>query len=262
MTDDRNDPFFQYPRTDYATSDGPVGMPILYFDASVMMALFFTDPGKARSLLEKDGFEPVRFGNGKALVGVAFYEYRNTTIGDYNEVGVAVAAVPPGTPLPFSPLLSLMRHPDKNRVGLHIIDLPVTTSAACAAGRDIWGYPKFVTPIRFAVAGARFDGAVSDPETGGEILTLSGRVGPGVPAPLLDLVLYSRLDGRILRGTANTRGGGTLSLPGSLRLNVSDGGTHRMARNLRALGLADARPAFVSRSNTLQLRLNAGAVVG
>lgn len=260
MVRDDADPFFQYPRYDHATSQGPVAMPILYYEDSNFMTLFFIDLERARAKLAPAGLEPVRFLGGKALAGVAFYQYRSTSIGPYDEVGVAIAALPAGTAVPALPLLSMMRDPDHNRVGFHILDLPVTTAAACAAGREIWGYPKFVTPIGFSLDRGRFEGTVTDPGDGSAMLRLAGRVGPGLPAPLLDLVLYSRLDGALVRATAITRGGGRACLPGSVRLEVS-ASDHRMAATLRDLGLADARPAFVTHTDRLQLRLNAGVTI-
>ncbi|WP_022979694.1 acetoacetate decarboxylase family protein [Ideonella sp. B508-1] len=261
MTDWNRDPFFQVPLNLLPTSEGEVAMPILYHDNSNFLAMFWVDHPRAQAQTDADGFEAVRFGNGKALAVVAFYEYRQTAIGPYNEVGVAIAAVPPGTALPRSPLRSLLRTPDRNPVGFDIIDLPVTTPAACAAGREIWGYPKFVTPIRFSLGSGQFCGTVKDPAAQGPIVTLSGRMGLSVPAPLLDLVLFSRHRDQILRGSAITRGGGRLCLPGSVRLEVSDS-AHRMANHLRELGLDGARPFCVSHTHRLQLRLNAGAVVG
>jgi len=261
MTDWHRDPFFQVPTNLMSTSEGDVAMPIKYYDDSNFLAMFWVDLARAQRHAAQDGLEAVRFGNGKALAVVAFYEYRETAIGAYNEVGVAVAAVPPGTALPRAPLMSLLRSPDKNQVGFYVIDLPVTTPAACAAGRDIWGYPKFVTPIGFSLTPDQFCGTVKDPDAEGDIVALTGRTGLGVAAPLLDLVLYSRLAGKVLRGTAITRGGGRLCLPGSVRLNVS-GSRHRMANNLRDLGLSGARPFAVSHTDKLQLRLHAGAVVG
>jgi len=260
MRDFSHDPFFQYPQTNYPTSQGEVAMPILYFDDSNFMAAFFVDIEKAQPLLLADGFEAIKFGNRKALAIVAFYQYRHTSIGAYNEVGVAIAAHPPALPISSSPLLSLFRHPDNNSVGFCIIDLPVTTPAACAAGREIWGYPKFVTAIDFSLNGKCFSGVVTDPSTSTPLLKLSGTTGLSVSGPLLDLVLYSRHHGTTLRATANTRGGGKICLPGSVRLEVSNS-SHRMAENLRALGLANAKPVFVSHTHALQLRLNAGAVL-
>ena len=260
MTPYDSDPFFQYPRYDHATSEGPVAMPILYFEDSNFMALYLIDFERARAKLEPAGLEPVRVLGGKALAGVAFYQYRTTTIGPYNEVGVAIAAMPAGMAQPALPLLSMFRSPDHNRVGSHILDLPVTTAPACAAGREIWGYPKFVTPIDFSLRSGEFAGAVADPAGGPPLVRLAGRTGLGVPGPLLDLVLYSRLDGRLVRATAVTRGGARLALPGSVRLEVS-ASDHRMAANLRDLGIPGAKPVFVTHTDRLQLRLNAGVVL-
>jgi hypothetical protein len=260
MQDFAGDPFFQYPQTNYPTSEGYVAMPILYFDDSNVMAFFFVDLAKAQALVAREGFKAINVGMGKALAGVAFYEYRHTSIGPYNECGVAIAVTPPDTRLPWIPLYSLLRHPDKNRIGFHILDLPVTTAAACAAGREIWGYPKFVAEIGFSQKGREFSGSVTDPATSSPIFKLSGRMGFGVPAPLFDLVLYSRLEGKALRATAITRGGGALCLPGDMKLEISES-SNRMAQNLRALGLENSKPAFVSRTHSLKLRLNAGAVL-
>ena len=257
----QSDLFFQYPRNTVATSEGKVEMPILYYDNSVMMALFRVDSNKAQALVAEQGLQVVRTLGGKALAGLAFYQYRDTSIGVYNEVGVAIAVVPSGTKAPRYPLVSMLNTLDKAPVGFCILDLPVTTPAACAAGREIWGYPKFVTPIAFSLKGSQFDGVVTDPDTHQDLLHLSGKAGAGIPGPLLDLVLYSRHNAGLLRTLVNTRGGAHICLPGSMRATVSDSSTHPMAQRLRALGLHHARPAFVFHSHALQLRLNAGAVL-
>lgn len=259
MTAWDRDPFFQYPQTNAATSEGDVALPILYYDDSQCMGLFYVDHAAAQAMVQGDGLDAVRFAGGKALVGVAFYQYRQTSIGVYNEVGVAIAVVPAGTRQPALPMLSMLGALDARHVGFFIVDLPVTTAAACAAGRELWGYPKFVTPIRFVLQGGRFNGAVVDPAGTGDIVELSGDAGVAVPGPLLDLVLYSRRNGALLRTLVNTRGGGRIGRSGSMRLTVT--GQHPMAQRLRALGLANAAPSIVMYSDRLQLRLNAGALI-
>ena len=62
MTDHGRDPFFQYPLTSYPTSEGDVATPILYFDNSNFMALYYADHGRAQSLVGREGFDAVRFG--------------------------------------------------------------------------------------------------------------------------------------------------------------------------------------------------------
>jgi hypothetical protein len=257
----QSDPFFQYPLSSAPSSEGPVALPILYYDNSTLMALFWVDHAVAQALVAPAGLQAVRFGGGKAMLAVAFYEYRDTAIGPYNEAGTAIAVLPPGARAPALPLLSLYNSLDKRHIGFHVLDLPVTTAAACAAGRDIWGYPKFITPIGFDLQGDRFEGRIADPVGQGDLLKLSGQAGIGISGPLLDLVLYSRVDGQLLRTLVNTRGGGKACLPGSMRLSVSDRSTHPMARHLLQCGLGDARPWMVMHTHRLQLRLNKGAAI-
>ena len=256
----QNDFFFQYPRTPFQTSEGAVDLPIFYYDNSVLMALFRVDYDKAQAMVADEGLDAVRVSGGKALVGLAFYEYRETSIADYNEVGLAIAVVPKGTRAPKFPMLDMLKPLDKASVGYFIVDLPVTTPAACAGGREIWGYPKFVTNIDFSLRGNGFDGSVTDPDTGKNLLRMAGKTGLGLPGPLLDLVLYSRLQGQMLRALVNTRGGAKICLPGSMSVEVC-ASEHPMADHLRELGLNNAKPFMLFYSHALQLRLNAGAVL-
>lgn len=263
MQDNRHkrDVFFQYPLSRFTTSEGEIDLPILYFDDSVTMALFLVDRSKAAALVTDPELTVVPVLGGKALVGVAFYQYRHTAIGAYNEVGVAIAVAPQGVACGCAPLATLMRPLDKNPLGFHIIDLPVTTAAACSAGREVWGLPKFVTPIDFNLSGRRFGGAVQHPETGEVMLTLSGQARCAVPGPLLDLVLYSRHEQKLLRALVNTRGGARWMRGAGFMLRVAKEAQHPMAERLRALGLEQASPVAVCASDQLQLRLNAGAPV-
>lgn len=258
---DPHDVFFQYPVTPFATSAGNVDLPIFYYDNSLCMAVFLVDLDKARALVTDERLQVVPAWGGKALVGLAFYEYRHTAIGAYNEVGLAVLTAPRGCRLPRLPLLRMLGSLDRNPMGFHILDLPVTTEVACAAGREAWGLPKFVTPIDFALRGREFRGSVRDPEGDHPIVTLEGKGGLGVPGPLLDLSLYSVRDGKLLRTLVNTRGGATCMLGGGMRVTIDPQSGHPMAQRLRQLGLQNARSFFVSAGHRLQLRLNAGAVV-
>ena len=255
------DVFFQYPVNELEVSTGNVALPIFYYDSSVCMAIFMVDLENARSLVMDERLEVVRFRGDQAMVAIAFYEYRLTAIGSYNEVGVAIAVEPKGVVSPRMPLLTMLGPLDKNPMGFHVIDLPVTTDSACAAGREVWGLPKFVTPIEFNLRGNRFLGQVKSPDEECSIISLEGAGTFGLPAPLLDLSLYSVRDGKLLRALVNTRGGCKCMLGGSIRARVDRQSSHPMANRLRQLGLDNAKPRFVMASHRLQLRLNAGAQV-
>ena len=252
------DPFFQYPRNVVVTSNGDVAMPILYYEASQLMAFFWLDYDKVKTLIS-ERLDVVRFGS-KALGVIAFYEYRNTSIGSYNEVGTAIACVPKGTKQPRWPMLSLFNRLDNNVIGFNVIDLPVTSEAACAAGRDIWSYPKFVSPIDFSLRDGCFDGRVQHPSDAEPVFLLSGCMGPGIGHPLIDLILYSEHRGEMLRTLVNIRSTGRVCLPGSMLVSISRD-NHPMAERMVAMGLQHAKPAFVTHTHGLQLRLNSGAVL-
>ena len=252
------DPFFQYARTAVATSEGNVDLPFFVYEASIFSSGYWIDLERAQALVVNTGLEAVRFENGKALIGVNFYDYRNTSVGSYREVATAVAVVPKGLTPPRFPFLSLFGNMDKVAMGFYIFDLPVTTAAADVAGREIWGLPKFVTQIDFARNGERFEIRVTDPDTKDTILKFSGVGGVGAPGPLFDAVLLSSKHGKILRTVVTTRGGAKFRFAGSIRLEVSDI-QHPMAQRLIALGLKDAQPSFFSQSDKLQMRLSAGA---
>lgn len=256
------DRFFRVATTTRRTSEGAVHLPILYYDASNVVALFEADLDGVRSLLEGTGLEPAMVTGRRATVGLSFYEYRHTTVGIYNEVGTAIFVVQEGQRHPRVPLADTLMAPARRRVGAHVVDLPVTTPEADAAGRELWGYPKFVTPIPFTLRGRHFHCAVMDPASPSEpICEMTGRMGPGLPAPPMSLMTYTHLDGALIRTHVDVRGMVMVRTPGELALRVG-GSNHRMARNLRTLGLDGARPRLVLSTRQFQSKLHEGTPVG
>lgn len=256
MTEQR-DPFFQVPQTVRTTSEGEFDFPIFYFDASNLLAFFLGDRGAAAARLSGTGLQPALTIGNRALVALSHYEYRRTGIGAYNEVGLALPVLPEGAPQVRNPIQGLYGAVDERHLGLHVLDLPVTTALACAGGREVYGLPKFVTEIPFRLDRNGFETGVLDPDGQGSIFSLSGRLRPGVPVPPMSLVLYSHLEGEMLRSTVNVRGRMTLRPAHGLHLHVGES-NHRMANNLRELGLEGARPVVVMDTHRFQSRLNAG----
>lgn len=256
----RDDPFFLVPRHAVRTSEGPVELPILYYDTSSLFAFFMVDRARVESVLAGSGLVPALTVGGLALAALACFEYRDTSVGAYNEVGLAVAVTRPGEATVlggWKELLATLQQPEMRRVAFHILDLPVTTAAANAAGREIWGFPKFVTDIPFRWQGQSVDCRVMVPGTDEPVLSLSGMMGAAVPSAPMGLALLSQHEGRLCRSTVNVRGSTRLALPGSVRL-VAGSGPHPMAGHLRALGLEEARPLALMWSHAFQSRLNAG----
>ena len=228
----------------------------------MLNAFFLADSHKVAELLQGTGLMPALTLGGKSLVALGCFEYRDTSVGVYNEVGLALAVLPQGDTLAlggWKDLIATIRQPEERRVAFHIVDLPVTTAAANAAGREIWGYPKFITDIPFSLQGRQFNCEVKTPE-GGPLMQLAGKIGPSIPATPLSLTLLSFLKGQMLRATVNVRGTQRTALAGSLTLRVPDS-THPMAQRLHTLGLDGAKPFAVSWTHDFQSRLNAGVAV-
>ncbi len=254
-------PFFDVPRTTQETSAGPVDLPILYYDTSFVFAFFLVDQAAAAAQLDDPDLRMAMNIKDKTLVALANYQYRNSTVGDYGEVGLALPVVPKNAK-PGERWLHPLRDVDnRNRdLGFRVLHLPVTTEAANAAGREIWGLPKFVTPISVNHSGRMIDVSVDDPEGNGSIMTLFGRAGLGCPSPQVPVMLYSRLNEEMLRTTVNGRGPATTRLGGSVKLRIG-GSDHPMAHTLRELGMDGLSPFAVHTTHSSQSRLNAGVPV-
>lgn len=260
------DPFFNVPRTLASTSEGPVQLPILYHRTRNLNAFFMADPQAVQAALAAAGgrgLQPTCYWRGRALVVLACYEYQDTSIGPYNEIGLAVPVVRAGV----RPRLGHWRQTlvdvdsPQRELGFFVLHLPVDTAAACAAGRDIWGLPKYVAPIHYGRRGDQVHVALADPtqpqQEEAAILRLSGRVGRSVPGPSLAPVLFSRRGAQWLKTTVNVRGGGRVHGGSGLQLQVGSS-SHPMALTLRQLGLDGARPWLVMDTDRFQSRLNGG----
>lgn len=252
------DRFFAVSQLRRATSAGPVHLPILYRDVTNVVALFEAPLASVEAVLAGTGLEAGMVVGDRAVVALSCYEYRDTSVGVYNEVGTAIFAVRLGERRPRWGWADLYASPLRRVLAAYVLDLPVTTPQADAAGREIWGYPKFVTAIPFRAQGRDVACSVEDPDpAGGRVLSLAGRLGPGLPAPPFDLVTYSFLQGGLIRTPIEVRGLLTAHAPGTVRLEVGSS-THRMAANLRRLGLVAARPRLVLRTDRFQSILHGG----
>lgn len=252
--------FFDVPLHTEQTSLGSIELPILYHDVSVCQGFFWCDVQRAQALLSGTGLRPAVFAGGRAMAGIAAFEYRDSTAGVYNEVGLALAVLPPSITEPRFPALEFFRKPSQRSVGVTILDLPVTTPLAYAAGRELWGYPKFVTEIPITIGQKQVHAAVLEPHGGDPIMQLEGTLGWAMPTPGVDLVTYGHHRGAIIKTAITTRARFMTSFRPSVTLTVG-ASNHRMAENIRSLGLDGAR-AFVAMNCTrFQSILHAGVPV-
>lgn len=264
------DPFFDVPSTTVQTSTGPVQLPILYRRTRNLNAFFMVPTEQVNRALVQKGAGALSPGcqiGGRSLVALACYDYQDTSIGPYREIGLAVPVLPPGVRPTLRHWLQTLTDVDSpsRQLGFHVLHLPVDTEAACAAGREIWGLPKFVTPIAYDDTPGQVRIVLHDPRhpyrADLAILRLEGRLGTGLPGPSVSPLLYSHHEGQWLRTPVRVRGGGQAHVRPALHLRTG-GSAHPMAQVIRELGLDGARPWLAMATERFQSRLPAGQPMG
>ena len=218
-------------------------LPIRYFDVQCLVATFLAPPDKASELLVGAGLQPVLQEDGRAVVDLYCIEYRKTDIGPYNEVGLTVRALAPGDPVAAS----------------YVIYLPVSTAVACRAGREIWGYNKFVAAIDVSSERKTFSTVLRD-EGHETICALEGRRDASVPAPPTDILTFTLHHGQLIKTVIRVPTPSFASSGDSFLFKVGTS-KHPMADNLRTLTLDRARPVLVYYTNPFQALLFPGQAI-
>lgn len=239
-------------QTPSPTSAGPCDMPILYRDAS-FLGLFYRVPvARAQALMEGLPFEvfPIF---GKALVLLISFEYRDTTVGSYGELGLAIQCKRRGTRPGLAKFLFGMK--SQEETGLYVVNLPVTTEPARAAGVELWGYPKYVTTME-----TDFSAPDRCRIRLGDELEITHRRGFGLKMKGLPFITWTVKDGRMLRTVIpvghRVRYGGASSVAIEV---LGDGPT---AKTVRALGLDATKASYAFRTDAMRAVLPHGVDMG
>ena len=212
--------------------------PMFFRDFAMMGGVFLADYKKARVALAPLGLKPLHLPFGKTLVAVHCMEYKDSDIGPYNEISLAIA-VKRGW-LPFVNLLQAARSQATGVFHASIQALPVTTRTALDGGVDFFNYPKYLADIRFRETASHRVCTLRDKDGGDVVLEFVGRrIGtwscPPSAQVLSTLYTYPKLNGETVRArmVVDRRESAGKWLRGAdLRL-----GTHTRAREFAALGL-------------------------
>lgn len=236
---------------------GTVDLPILYHDASVIEMIYIVDSAKVRALIKANGkadyFEPYSI-CGKTYLLIVVMEYRDTSVGAYNEVAVAVDCKRKGTnPSLLSWLWDLRSTKDH---ALVLFNLPVTSDAALAAGKHVWGFPKYISDINTTFEKGHFRGKLGEEfeitHTSGCGLTLGG-----LPWPLLTVK-----DGHLTNLVVNIGSKAKYYSGSSVKITPGENTKGPTITTIRNLGLLDKKPLLVSRADAFTSILPEGTVLG
>lgn len=195
-----------------------VALPVEVREARSAAATFLVRHAAAARLMAGTGLTPKSLPGGRAICILAAVQYVDNDLGPYNEVAMCLAVgAADGAP-----------------AGAYIHQLPVDGEFTCAAGREVWGFPKWLADIDIRVddSGLRCHLA----HEGEMILDLHVRTRPlPLPSKPAEMSAYARLDGRTRRTPFTSRAAAVRGGPLGATLTVGD--RHPMARDLRSLGL-------------------------
>ncbi|MCW2670610.1 MAG: acetoacetate decarboxylase [Frankiales bacterium] len=208
-----------------------VTMPVEVADASSGTVIFDV-PLEAAQALAPEGFDVLETEPGRAQLAIALIDYRVNDLGAYHEVGTILFVRPTGG----------------GDDGNFITHLPVDQEFTCAAGNQIWGFPKSVE---------RIDVTQTD-TTSRWVLTMGGELVLDVTVPRggtdemppLPMTSYTLIDGKP-HATRFTQGGSGSSIGFGEGVSVTLG-THPIAKELASLGLPDAKVVITTWTEKMQ----------
>ena len=239
-----------------------VGLPVEVRRAAQWGVQYLVPAAAAQRIVGPTGLEVTGPVPGRALVALAVCRYDDTDLDPYHEVAVSFVVRPHDAARDPS-AAQRTREFFSGAIGAYIHRLPVDREFSCAAGRDIWGFPKWVTTIDIDEPGRRRrPGRARGPsvrlvDDGVHVLSLTVAAGGRLRLPSNAPPSYSFRDGVLRRTTWTTSAEGVAGRPGGATLVLGD---HPMADELRSLGLPK-RALFSSSAALMRASFDGAEVV-
>ncbi len=204
-----------------------LAVPLEVQASTSIVASFRVDPQISQAIIAESGFT-IRVGDdGRAGLSVVGMSYLQSVFGRYNEIGIVFEVEPLGT--------------DDN--ASFIQWLPVTGEFSCAMGQQVWGFPKWVTDLRYTICGEESQVEWFEDD----VLVLRLRLGAGGDAigdADVPVSSYSVGPKGPQCTQAEMRNSGiVIGAPSELEIGSSD---HPAAQALRDLEVAQLEPALTT----------------
>lgn len=216
--------FKEIAHADILWRETTISCPVFYYDVTSLSAQFLASTRQVRASLPSPRIHPLRITPWHCVVLVAAFEYRDSDIGPYNEVSIAV----PFTLDEPGPMLTGILRKPPSEPNLYIRHLPVTTEIARSAGVELGGYPKFLADITFAREGPTITCRLE--ESGRHILSLTGREEAPRSVPRERFYLMTTRAGFLLRCALVLSERSETNRPGTIQLELGD---HPIAEEVR-----------------------------
>lgn len=231
----RDDPFFKNtPRMTVDMAGQQIEFPILYYDLRYITWIFTVKTNKLRNILPHSNFRLIEIWPGTGMLGITAFEYRDTSIGPYNEIVIATPIIfPPQFVLPGITAISMIRN---NFFPVYIRHLLVTTDIAFQVGAHFWNYPKLMAEIIFEDKDEGVE--VTLKEKGSLILKMFSKRLPANESTEVQFHSYSIKDNIVMHGSAIgwAQRLGTTMIGEIAQLKLGD---HQISEELRELNLKE-----------------------
>lgn len=231
----RDSEFFnETPRKTYEIQGQEIEFPVFYYDFCSVTASFIVKTNKLMEVLPNPNFIPAEIWPGFGVLTITAFEYRDTDIGPYNEISVAIPInFEAATFIPRKSAISMLR---KHKSVLYVHQLPVTTEVARHGGVYFYNYPKFLADITIADKGERIETTLKEKDK--LILKMSAKKPPLKKPGLFEYHTFSIKNNEILHtlieGRAEQIGYSMMGKFAQIEL-----GDHDVAKELKELNLGE-----------------------
>lgn len=209
--------------------DQEIPVPVVVRSAQSVAAVYRVAGDAVQAAIADTGLTAARRDDGTGGISIAGVRYLDGDLGTYDELAIAYDVVDPEDPAGVAQLIA---------------HLPVDGELTCAAGRGLWGFPKWVTDVRYVDD----DGEVGVDlvEDGDVVLSLRAPRADAVAMPDVEMPLVSlgAIEGKVRRTVCTMVFGDAAMATGPATLTI--GGGSALAEELRSLGLEGATPELVT----------------
>jgi hypothetical protein len=236
-----------------------IGLPVEVRRSAQWSVQYLVPAAAAQRIVDPSGLEVTGPIPGRALVALAVCRYDDTDLDPYHEVALSFV-VRPHDAQPGGSAVQRTREFFAGAIGAYIHRLPVDQEFTCAAGRGIWGFPKWVTTIDIdepSGVGTGTATTVRLVDDGVHVLTLTVAAGGRLHLPSQAPPSYSFADGVLRRTLWTTSSEGNSGRVGGASLVL---GRHPMADELRSLGLPK-RALFSSSASQMRASFGGAEIV-
>ncbi len=231
--------------------------PVDFRDVHYIAALYSANAEAVRNKLIGTGLKAGLILKGKPVVALGLIQYKESDLGAYNEVIVAIPVIPEHEKSGYANWLELYAPLKIRKLGQYIMHIPVDSVQSMDAGRDLWGYPKTVLAINHQFAENNVESSIMDEDGKESMVNFNGKLGIGIPIPSMDLMTYSFHNGVMLKTKVDVKANMKWNPFADIEINVLND-QHPIGRDLIALDICNQKPLLTISSTKFTAKFNEG----